>query len=406
MQQGALIVQNPNALGSASEGTVVQAGAALELESSLNAEPITLNGDGIAFAGHNTGALRSFSNNNTYNGVITLNSNATIGVDSGSTLTLVSPGTIVDASNNPYSLTKELTGTLILQNANGNTGNTFINQGILVVQNSNALGAGRRQYHRSSTVPRSQLQDAGHRSQRRANRWSSANQTLSLTGSGINGSGALLNVSGSNSWQGPVTLDDNPDIAPVTAPSGTVVVSVLNAADTLTIGGAIGNTLLSGLKKTGAGTLALAGADTFSGTTEISSGYLRDQNAKAASAAPGNQRHSARHHLLVFGHRQLPADAQWRDDGGDPAGIGQRRRSIMPSTVWPAALEKVRRSISVTLTVLQATSPNPPGSSSPSSTPSLYVYTSSLSGLLGGPRNQPLIARYRLGRRVGHGPAG
>ena len=88
VQQGTLVAQNPNALGSTSAGTVVNAGTTLELRSSLNAEPITLNGDGIPFAGHNTGALRSFSNNNTYNGVITLNSNATIGVDSGSTLTL------------------------------------------------------------------------------------------------------------------------------------------------------------------------------------------------------------------------------------------------------------------------------------------------------------------------------
>ncbi len=54
VQQGALIIDNPDALSGIN--TLVTAGTALELESSLNLEPVTLNGEGIPFDGHNTGA--------------------------------------------------------------------------------------------------------------------------------------------------------------------------------------------------------------------------------------------------------------------------------------------------------------------------------------------------------------
>ena len=115
VQQGALIIDNPLALSGIN--TVVTTGAALELESSVsNQQPITLNGDGIPVNGHNSGALVSIANNNTYNGTITLNSNSTIGVDSGSTLTIGGgTGTITNSTGNKYTLVKELTGTLGLR---------------------------------------------------------------------------------------------------------------------------------------------------------------------------------------------------------------------------------------------------------------------------------------------------
>src|SRR5208337_1716968 len=93
-------------------GTVVASGAALELESSLAAEPITLNGNGIQppFDGHYTGALENISNSNTYFGTLTLNSNSTIGVTAGQ-LTIASATTygIVDGGTpaTAYSLDKE-----------------------------------------------------------------------------------------------------------------------------------------------------------------------------------------------------------------------------------------------------------------------------------------------------------
>src|SRR5207248_866533 len=78
IKEGVLVVHNRQALGSPTNGTIVNLNTALELQSDLDLEPITLNGHGIAFNGHNTGALRNVSNNNTYTGTITLNSNSTI----------------------------------------------------------------------------------------------------------------------------------------------------------------------------------------------------------------------------------------------------------------------------------------------------------------------------------------
>src|SRR5439155_26587959 len=121
-------------------GTIVDPGTALELQSDLDLEPITLNGDGFSFNGHNTGALRNVSNNNTYTGTITLNSNSTIGVDTGSTLTIAAPGTITDGANT-FSLTKELTGTLIVASANSYGGNTVITAGALNIPHALAVGA-------------------------------------------------------------------------------------------------------------------------------------------------------------------------------------------------------------------------------------------------------------------------
>src|ERR1043166_7430977 len=91
-------------------------------------------------SGHFTGALESVSNNNIYDGAITLQSNTTIGVDAGSSLTINSPGTITDGVNT-FSLTKEGLGTLTLNSANSYGGGTFINQGALIVSNNNALGS-------------------------------------------------------------------------------------------------------------------------------------------------------------------------------------------------------------------------------------------------------------------------
>ena len=133
-------------------GTLVDPGAALELASNLQGEAITLQGDGIPFDGHNTGTLRNIAGNNTFTGTLTLFStvtsptpNVTIGVNSGTQLTIgTSPilsgtGTITDGTLK-VNLTKELTGTLILADADSYHGSTFVNQGVLQIQNAASLG--------------------------------------------------------------------------------------------------------------------------------------------------------------------------------------------------------------------------------------------------------------------------
>src|SRR5881296_980062 len=124
---GVLDVQNNTALGATAGATTVAGGAALQLEGSglVVAEPVTLNGTGIAGGG----ALRQVANTNTWSGAITLGSAARVNADAG-TLT-VSGGitnggfllTVGGAGNTTVSttvisgtggLTKDGTGTVTL----------------------------------------------------------------------------------------------------------------------------------------------------------------------------------------------------------------------------------------------------------------------------------------------------
>ncbi len=286
VQQGQLVVQNPQALGAATAtgNTVVDSGAALVLESSLQSEPITLNGNGFASNGHNTGALHNVSGTNYYTGALTLNTNSTIGVDSGSSLTigpaptLLGTGTITDNSAN-YNLTKEMGGLLVLSAANPYGGTTYVNQGVLQVQNAQALGGA------TNGV---QVLDSAQLQLQTPSLGPLAGQPvvvtgkmLTLTGTGVFGTGALLDTGGNNTWAGPITLDSLPAFSPASLPVGVVAIDVTNATDTLTIGGAIGQGVTTGLSKVGAGRLVLTQTGTYGGTTYVSAGTLRIQDPGA-----------------------------------------------------------------------------------------------------------------------------
>ena len=282
IQQGVLIVDNPQALGSPADGTIVESGTCLELESDLAQEPVTLNGDGFLFNGHFTGTLRNIANNNTYTGTLTLATNSTIGVDSGTSLTIGTKagrkgvGTITD-NNDDFQLTKELTGTLILTTANTYSGGTEVNAGALRLENAQALG---------STSYYTEVLD-GAQLQLQAPILTKplvvSGQTLILQGTGIFDTGALLDVAGNCTWNGLIVLEtssSNPADATITF--GTTVVGY-----TLTISGSISQSKLDpsdpdlGLTKVGAGQLTLTQADTYGGPTEVADGLLFIQNGDA-----------------------------------------------------------------------------------------------------------------------------
>ncbi len=147
VQQGNLVVDSEQALGQYSagtvDGTIVEVGATLALESNLGAETITLNGDGSSFDDHNTGSLRNISGNNIFLGNVILGSNdpnatITIGADSGSTLTL--DGVI--SSLNSDTLVKEGAGIVTFNSNNTYTGPTEIYQGALQTQAPSAFSTG------------------------------------------------------------------------------------------------------------------------------------------------------------------------------------------------------------------------------------------------------------------------
>ncbi|MFA6470725.1 MAG: autotransporter-associated beta strand repeat-containing protein, partial [Candidatus Latescibacterota bacterium] len=81
-------------------------------------------------------------------------------------------------------------------------------------------------------------------------------ESLTLNGGAAN---ELVNVNGSNSWAGDISL-------------ATAVADVMVTAGSLTISGAISGG--QGINKSGAGALILSGANSYTGTTTISSGAL------------------------------------------------------------------------------------------------------------------------------------
>lgn len=315
VQQGVLDINN--ALALAGFDTIVDVGAALYLESSLNLEPITLNGDGISFNGHHTGALRNVSHFNTYTGTLTLGTNSTIGVDSGSGL-IIGDGQGNGTIKGNFDLVKELTGALILKDADTfGPGSSFvvpnllndpanitypaglvIAQGTVLIQNSNALGAATNTV---TVLDGSQLQ-----LQASQVGGITVPQTLRLSGTGSVSAGALVSLGGVNVWQGNITLAQDAGFNFSTSPPTSVSIGVsppsqASPNDSLTITGLISQANKSlptsppttqtnlpalGLDKVGQGVLILNpnGNNTYRGGTTVDAGALRIEQSSALGA--------------------------------------------------------------------------------------------------------------------------
>ena len=150
INQGAINIQSNTALGSTASGTLVNAGAALQVQgSSLSiGEPLAINGNGVGFnsAGNNTtnqpitglGAVRNISGSNTISGGIQLpnatNTTTMIGVDSG---TLSLSGEVTGLGVGGF--VKMGAGTLQLNGSVSNLilGTTTVQQGTLMLAMTN-----------------------------------------------------------------------------------------------------------------------------------------------------------------------------------------------------------------------------------------------------------------------------
>ena len=309
---GVIQLQNQDGLGSNAPGgsstaastTTIANAAALKINGTgyVIPEPILLTGTGI----NATGAIRNPSGSNTLSSLITVSADARINIDAG-TITL---------TNSTESL--KLTGALNFGGASGNltingpmtgagsfikdggvntiltlrgnntgyTGNISIGTltttaaGVLKINtNSNALGAtsGRTTINNGSAL---ELEGG----------LSFAAEPLTIAGTGLSTEGVIRNVSGNNSYTGPITLSDasriNVDAGTLTLTS-TATINTTASAYTLTIGGASNMTssgIISGtgsLIKDGASTLFLDAENTYTGSTNISNGIVQVQKSNA-----------------------------------------------------------------------------------------------------------------------------
>lgn len=180
--------------------------------------------------------------------------------NAGNALSINTNSANITASNvisGAGSLTKLGTNTLTLSGNNTYSGVTNITVGTLSAQNANALGS-----TASGTIVASGAT-------LEINNANIGNEALTLSGTGAGGAGALLGV-GTSSLSGNITLAAD---------------TTMGGAGTLTLSGIIGESGgARALTKEDAGTLILAGANTYSGLTIINAGTLQAANASALGA--------------------------------------------------------------------------------------------------------------------------
>ncbi|MFO0880153.1 MAG: autotransporter-associated beta strand repeat-containing protein [Gemmataceae bacterium] len=336
--EGALSARHVNALGDTSAPTTVLSTFArsgqLQIEGITGdiQETLRLNGPGAA----NDGALLNVSGNNTWAGSIILDTSSIIGANTGTSLTVTG---VISDSGAGQNLTKEGAGTIILDplnTASGNTyrGQTIINDGILQIRHSLALGndpvavtnplAGLVNNtvvasfpNRSGTLQLDFVANA----QRIDPFVNPGNdgftlpyESLTLNGPGIEGihvfpkqpmpngstvTGALSNARGNNFVSQDVFLwsDDSTVLGDINRWSfgGNTLPTVgigAEAGSTLTFTGHIVDTNLTGtpdysLIKTRQGRVVFVNANSYRGKTEVLQGFLRIQDSQALGSASG-----------------------------------------------------------------------------------------------------------------------
>lgn len=190
-------------------------------------------------------------------------------------------GIISDGANNLNLEKNTGAGTLTLSGANAYDGTTTINVGAIKIQNATALGS---TTSGTTVASGATLQIEGG--------IAVGAEALTLSGTGLGSSGAVQNITGTNSFAGNLTLAANSEIqsdAGTLTFSGTINGSA--ASRTLTFDGA-GNTTatnviganISTLTKNGTGTLTLSGANTYTGATAIKAGILSINSLANVSA--------------------------------------------------------------------------------------------------------------------------
>jgi autotransporter-associated beta strand protein len=287
------ITGNADALGTGL--TTVLTNAQLQVNSVAGAIPASLNLSGKGLV--NDGVLVNVAGNNTWAGTITLATDVYLDQNAGTSLTIT--GSITD-SGTPDSLFKENPGTLVLSPtgaANSYRGETVIDNGILQIGAAGALpGTGTYQ---TATIVNSgatlQMSSAA------ANPFTISNVLLVLNGVGFNAGagvlGALDNSSGANTWAGNIALGSIPTAGAninvgvaagsTLTVSGTISDSIDPSTNNVAINAGTGSPYVNNLTKMLGGTLVLTSANTYDGTTTISTGDVTLSDSQGLGTTVG-----------------------------------------------------------------------------------------------------------------------
>lgn len=252
INEGRLYIFNGNALGSTAGGTVVNAGGQLRVDGVVvGNESLTISGSGSATS---EGALRvnsgPLSSVSTWGGTVTLAADATIFAGSslgliidvpgsgtgtginlgGNALQFTNAGTIEIKDNivGTGGIAKRGSGPLILSASTSYTGETVISVGQVVAQANGALGSTSRVIASGTSGGRLQFQGG----------FNAGDRPLTTYGD------AVENVSGNNTYAGPVTIGQNTRLI---STSGTLTFSnTITGSDAPITFSGNGTTVISG----------------------------------------------------------------------------------------------------------------------------------------------------------------
>jgi autotransporter-associated beta strand protein len=246
-----------------------------DLHSGTEFNSITISGSGYSLSGNpitlGTASMGGsiILNQNVDHGTIALDIHMVgpqvVNVNSGANLTV--SGHL--SSSTDSTLTKAGTGTLILSNDNSgfsrstNLDAIDVSQGVITITNARALGNGT-----TTVLQNAQLQLLNVAGQITTN--------LKLNGPGPINDGALLNVSGSNTWAGNIELDSETTL-------GASADTSLNISGQISDLGAVFN-----LTKEGTGQIIFShvGGNTYRGLTTINNGILTIEDPLALGGEP------------------------------------------------------------------------------------------------------------------------